>query len=38
MILSSVDFPQPLEPMTEVKLPLRRVRLTSSSATTWLRA
>ena len=38
MILSSVDFPQPLEPMTEEKLPLVRVRLTSSSAVTALRA
>jgi hypothetical protein len=38
MIFRSVDFPQPLEPMTEVKLPLRSVRFTSSSATTLLRA
>ena len=38
MILSKVDLPQPLEPMTAEKLPLVSVRLTDSSATRLLRA
>ena len=38
MILRSVDFPQPEEPMTAVKLPLGRVSEMFSSARTALRA
>jgi hypothetical protein len=38
MILRSVDLPQPLEPMTEEKLPLVSVRVMPSSALIALRA
>ena len=34
MILRSVDLPQPLEPITEAKLPLSSVRSISSRAWT----